>query len=78
MIKSLRHVSRSLYNTQTKLCLSSSSNSINIFNDNIKKIQRERAISHPDSHLYDYVKEEIAYRVADRVFDIKRYVSSVL
>lgn len=29
-------------------------------------------LSSPDVELYDYLKEEIGYRLADRVFDIKR------
>lgn len=35
-------------------------------------MQRERAANDPDVKLYDYLKEEVGYRLADRVFDIKR------
>nr|CAD7432827.1 unnamed protein product [Timema monikensis] len=35
-------------------------------------LQRERAARASDVHLYDYLKEEVGYRLADRVFDIKR------
>lgn len=30
----------------------------------------------PDVELYDYLKEEVGYRLADRVFDIKREFES--
>lgn len=43
-----------------------------IFNNHIKQLQRNRAYSDPDSNLYDYLKDEVAFRVADRIFDIKR------
>lgn len=43
-----------------------------IFNNHIKQLQRNRAYSNPDSSLYDYLKDEVAFRVADRIFDIKR------
>ncbi|KAM7345192.1 arginine-hydroxylase NDUFAF5, mitochondrial [Cochliomyia hominivorax] len=44
----------------------------NIFDRNSKKLQKERAARREDVELYDYLKEEVGYRVADRVFDIKR------
>ncbi|KAI8123825.1 mitochondrial, Arginine-hydroxylase NDUFAF5 [Lucilia cuprina] len=44
----------------------------NIFDRNSKKLQKERAAKSDDVELYDYLKEEVGYRVADRVFDIKR------
>ncbi|XP_005186547.2 arginine-hydroxylase NDUFAF5, mitochondrial isoform X2 [Musca domestica] len=43
-----------------------------IFDRNAKRLQKERAALSPDVELYDYLKEEIGYRLADRVFDIKR------
>uniref|UniRef100_A0A1B6C9K2 Arginine-hydroxylase NDUFAF5, mitochondrial n=1 Tax=Clastoptera arizonana TaxID=38151 RepID=A0A1B6C9K2_9HEMI len=45
---------------------------MNIFDRNAKIIQKERASLSPDIELYDYLKEEVGYRLADRVFDIKR------
>ena len=55
-----------------KHCRYLSQSSLNIFDNKIKRIQRDRALASPDSHLYDYLREEVAFRVADRVFDIKR------
>lgn len=46
--------------------------SLHIFDRNTKSLQRERAALANDVNLYDYLKDEIGYRLADRVFDIKR------
>jgi NADH dehydrogenase [ubiquinone] 1 alpha subcomplex assembly factor 5 len=46
--------------------------SINIFDRQAKCLQRERAARAPDVAVYDYLKEEVGYRLADRIFDIKR------
>lgn len=48
------------------------SNVVNIFDRNTKSLQRERAARAEDVNLYDYLKDEIGFRLADRVFDIKR------
>lgn len=45
---------------------------LNIFDRKAKVIQRERAARSSDVELYDYLKEEIGYRLADRVFDVKK------
>lgn len=45
---------------------------VNIFDRQAKVLQRERAARAPDVAVYDYLKEEIGYRLADRIFDIKR------
>lgn len=45
---------------------------LNIFDRYTKFLQRERAATAKDVNLYDYLKDEIGYRLADRVFDIKR------
>ncbi|VDP76421.1 unnamed protein product [Echinostoma caproni] len=43
-----------------------------VFDRKTKLLQRNRSADLPDPHTYDYVKEEIAYRLADRVSDISR------
>lgn len=48
------------------------STNVNIFSEKIKRLQRDRSFSSPDFELYNYLKDEIAFRVADRIFDIKR------
>uniref|UniRef100_A0A2P2HXL0 Arginine-hydroxylase NDUFAF5, mitochondrial n=1 Tax=Hirondellea gigas TaxID=1518452 RepID=A0A2P2HXL0_9CRUS len=35
-------------------------------------MQRERAAAKEDAKIYDYLKDEVGYRLADRIFDIKR------
>ncbi|XP_017877240.1 arginine-hydroxylase NDUFAF5, mitochondrial [Ceratina calcarata] len=49
-----------------------------IFDRNAKMLQRERAAQAADVKLYDYIKDEVGYRLADRVFDIKRDFKKVL
>lgn len=46
--------------------------SVNIFDRQAKVLQRERAARASDVAVYDYLKEEVGYRLADRIFDIKR------
>lgn len=48
------------------------STSAQIFDRYTKILQRERAAVAKDVNVYDYLKDEIGYRLADRVFDIKR------
>ncbi|CAK9831813.1 Arginine-hydroxylase NDUFAF5, mitochondrial [Anthophora retusa] len=43
-----------------------------VFNRNTKLLQRERAAHAPDVKVYDYIKDEVGYRLADRIFDIKK------
>lgn len=45
---------------------------VNIFDRNVKRLQRERAAKRDDVQLYDYIKEEVGYRISDRIFDVKR------
>ncbi|VDM95996.1 unnamed protein product [Thelazia callipaeda] len=44
-----------------------------IFDRETKKMQRNRASRLPDYDVYQYVKNEIAYRVADKVFDLTKF-----
>lgn len=43
-----------------------------VFDRRVKRLQRERAALNPDVELYDYLKDEVGFRLADRIFDIKR------
>lgn len=45
---------------------------MDIFDRQTKIKQREIAAQQKDYHLCEYVKEEVGWRTADRVFDIKR------
>lgn len=45
---------------------------MNIFDRNTKRKQKDWAAKAKDANVYDYIKEEVGYRLADRVYDIKR------
>nr|XP_029724252.1 arginine-hydroxylase NDUFAF5, mitochondrial-like isoform X2 [Aedes albopictus] len=45
---------------------------VNIFDRNVKRLQRERAAKSEHVELYDYIKDEVGYRISDRIFDVKR------
>ncbi len=45
---------------------------MNVFDRRAKLLQRERAAAAEDPSQFDFIKEEIGYRLADRVLDIKR------
>ncbi|XP_017866309.1 PREDICTED: NADH dehydrogenase [ubiquinone] 1 alpha subcomplex assembly factor 5 isoform X1 [Drosophila arizonae] len=59
-------------NYGTMRCLSMQPSHMNIFDRNAKRLQKERAALNQDVALYDYLKEEVGFRLSDRVFDIKR------
>ncbi|KAJ0050973.1 hypothetical protein NL108_011622 [Boleophthalmus pectinirostris] len=45
---------------------------MNVFDRKMKRRQREWAAAQSDAALFDYVREEVGSRVADRVYDIAR------
>ncbi|ESO91946.1 hypothetical protein LOTGIDRAFT_121553 [Lottia gigantea] len=45
---------------------------MNVFDRNAKRMQRNRTASMEDYEVYNYVKEEVGYGLADRICDIKR------
>ncbi|MCJ1372560.1 hypothetical protein MMC20_003785 [Loxospora ochrophaea] len=52
---------------------------LQVFNSNTKYLQKERAASDPEtSRKVDYIKDEVAARLCDRLLDIKRHFPSVL
>ncbi|KAK2817590.1 hypothetical protein Q5P01_025781 [Channa striata] len=46
--------------------------SMNVFNREMKKRQKDWAARLQDGHQYDYLRDEVGSRVADRVYDIAR------
>lgn len=62
----------------TITAVNNSSSSLYIFDRNVKRMQRNRIITDPNYQDYEYVKSEVGYRLADRVFDIKRTFNNVL
>ncbi|UYV66198.1 NDUFAF5 [Cordylochernes scorpioides] len=54
------------------------SSTLNIFNREAKKIHRNLAALDPDVKVYDYLREEVGRRLADRVYDIMRKFDTVV
>lgn len=52
--------------------------SLNIFDRETKRKQKNFTCSNADFKQFEYVKEEVGYRMVDRVFDIKRTFDKVL
>jgi len=66
IINYVRHV------TSSATLLQNSEFSQNIFDRNVKRLQKERSAQRPDVALFDYIKDEVGFRLSDRIFDIKR------
>lgn len=49
-----------------------------VFNRENKVLQKERAALNEDVQVYDYLKDEVGYRLSDRVFDIKRKFNTIV
>ncbi|KAH3711972.1 hypothetical protein DPMN_071648 [Dreissena polymorpha] len=66
--------SRLFRNFSSSSCLKSNRGEVimNVFDRKAKRMHRDRSAVMPDYKVYEYIKEEIGYRVADRVGDIKR------
>ncbi|KAK3901053.1 methyltransferase [Staphylotrichum tortipilum] len=53
--------------------------SFNVFNTHTKWLQKERAAANPElSRQADYLKDEVAMRVCERLLDVKRHFPAVL
>ncbi|XP_063372382.1 arginine-hydroxylase NDUFAF5, mitochondrial [Cydia amplana] len=59
-------------NAARKKTASSVYRTMNIFDRQAKILQRERSAQREDYHLAEYIKEEVGWRTADRILDIKR------
>ncbi|KAK7930428.1 hypothetical protein WMY93_006823 [Mugilogobius chulae] len=51
---------------------SSQSGGLNVFDRQMKRRQRQWAAAQSDAAQYDYIREEVGSRVADRVYDVAR------
>ncbi|KAG5325720.1 NDUF5 hydroxylase, partial [Pseudoatta argentina] len=74
---SLRHNPNGTCNAASTSALPPDS-PMNVFDRNAKLLQRERAAKDANVQLYDYIKDEVGDRLADRIFDIKRKFGRVL
>lgn len=59
-------------NIPKKKTASSVYRTMNIFDRKAKILQKNRAAQSDKYHLSEYIKEEVGWRTADRIFDIKR------
>ncbi|MBN3309190.1 NDUF5 hydroxylase, partial [Amia calva] len=53
-------------------------NAMNVFDRSMKRKQKNWAASLPDPEQYDYLRDEVGCRIADRVFDVARTFSLAL
>lgn len=51
---------------------------MNVFDRRSKLLQKTRASNLEEVELYDYLKDEVGYRLTDRIFDIKRTFNKVV
>ncbi len=51
---------------------------MNIFDRNAKRLQKNRAALSPDVATYDYLRDEVASHVIDRVCDVSRFFTVCL
>ncbi|KXS10570.1 S-adenosyl-L-methionine-dependent methyltransferase [Gonapodya prolifera JEL478] len=49
-----------------------------IFDRHVKKLQRDKSVHHPENAQTDYIKDEVAERLVDRLMDIKRRFKTVV
>jgi hypothetical protein len=45
---------------------------MNVFDRKAKALHRDRAATKDNHQVFDYLREEVGYRVYDRILDIKR------
>lgn len=75
------YISRCLYSENVKLKETFSQRSVGgagvkVFDRNLKKLQRDRAADRFGE--YDYLKSEVAYRLVDRIYDVKRFFDTAV
>ncbi|KAL7290032.1 hypothetical protein TKK_0015761 [Trichogramma kaykai] len=76
--KGIRENIQKKVSTSSKVLSSIPNNAMDIFDRKTKLLQRERAALATDADVYDYIKDEIGFRLSDRVFDVKRKFKKAL
>lgn len=51
---------------------------IDVFDRQAKRMHRNWAAGQPDHKIYEYIREEVGYRVADRIYDCKRFFENAV
>lgn len=75
MLKALSNLNRAC--TVSNINSNLNYSSMYIFDRNVKRMQRNRIINDTNFKDYEYVKSEVGWRMADRIFDIKRTFDNV-
>lgn len=61
------------FSSSPRLCFAGRQETVmNVFDRNAKRKQRDRAAGAQNVEVYDYLKDEIAYRMVDRIRDVTR------
>lgn len=71
-IKNINYADTLRHASISAAILQKSEHSQNIFDRGVKRLQKERSAQRPDVALFDYIKDEVGFRLSDRIFDIKR------
>ncbi|CAH1395827.1 unnamed protein product [Nezara viridula] len=67
-----------LHKRYFSIALKNGENVLNVFDRKTKHIQKSRASNLENFIVYDYLKEEVGWRVADRILDINRKFKNVV
>lgn len=51
---------------------------MNVFDRKAKRLQRDRTTLLPDYKVYEYIKEEVGFRISDRLYDINREFNTMV
>ncbi|XP_008314706.1 arginine-hydroxylase NDUFAF5, mitochondrial [Cynoglossus semilaevis] len=62
----------SSWSSGSRRLMSNGDSSMNVFDRRMKRRQRDWSAKQQDSHLYDYLRDEVGTRLADRVYDVAR------
>ncbi|XP_043912102.1 arginine-hydroxylase NDUFAF5, mitochondrial isoform X2 [Protopterus annectens] len=68
----IRRITDVYTNCPVRCASSNQPNILNVFNRPMKRKQKNWAASLLDGEKYDYIREEVSGRIADRVFDVAR------
>lgn len=68
----IRHIAGTCRNVVVRSAYSSKANTLNVFDRKMKRKQKNWAATRMESEKYEYLRNEVSGRIADRVFDVAR------
>lgn len=71
-VKKISHADKFGHASISTTVFRKTEHSQNIFDRRVKRLQKERSAQRADVALFDYIKDEVGFRLSDRIFDIKR------